>query len=59
MNGKGLSLPLNELDVSFKPGEPAALLNTVWDEKEVSYWSLQEIIPASGYAGALTVKAGN
>jgi 4'-phosphopantetheinyl transferase len=57
--GKGLSLPLNEFDVSFKPGEPASLLNTAWDKKEVDDWSVEEIKPAYGYVGALAVEASN
>lgn len=57
--GKGLSLPLNEFDVSFKPGEPALLLNTAWDRKEVGDWSVEEIKPANGYVGALAVKGSN
>lgn len=44
--GEGLSLPLDEFDVSLAPGEPAALLGTQRDPAEASRWSLQEITPA-------------
>jgi 4'-phosphopantetheinyl transferase len=53
--GEGLSLPLDEFDVSLAPGEPAALLGTQRDPSEASRWSLQEITPAPGYAAALAV----
>lgn len=57
--GMGLSIPLNEFDVSFKPGEPAALLNTTWDEQEANRWSLKEITLAPDYIAALAVEASN
>jgi 4'-phosphopantetheinyl transferase len=54
--GEGLSLPLDQFDVSLIPGEPAALLSTQRDPYEVSRWSLQELTPAPGYAAALAVE---
>ena len=54
--GEGLSLPLDQFDVSLVPGEPAALLSTQRDPYEVSRWSLQELTPAPGYAAALAVE---
>jgi len=54
--GEGLSLPLDQFDVSLIPGEPAALLSTQRDPYEVSRWSLQELTPASGYVAALAVE---
>jgi 4'-phosphopantetheinyl transferase len=51
--GEGLSLPLDQFDVS---GEPAAILGTQQDPSEASRWSLQELTPAPGYAAALTVE---
>jgi len=50
--GKGLSLPLDQFDVSLAPGEPAALLNTKLDPEEASHWSLQELTPGPGYVAA-------
>ncbi|MFZ0638724.1 MAG: 4'-phosphopantetheinyl transferase superfamily protein [Candidatus Acidiferrales bacterium] len=54
--GEGLSLPLDQFDVSVGPGEPAAILGTQRDPSEASCWSLQEFVPAPGYVAALAVK---
>ena len=55
--GEGLSLPLDQFDVSLIPGEPAELLGTRPDPSEASRWALREIIPAPGYVAALAVQA--
>ncbi len=62
--GEGLSLPLDQFDVSLAPGEPAAVLSTPRDPSEASRWSLQELFPCApamppllpwkGTAGVLT-----
>jgi 4'-phosphopantetheinyl transferase len=54
--GEGLSLPLDQFDVSLIPGEPAALLSTRPDSQEALRWSLQELTLASGYVAALAVE---
>jgi len=54
--GEGLSLPLDQFDVSLIPGEPAALLSIQSDSDEVLRWSLRNLNPASGYAAALAAK---
>ena len=54
--GEGLSLPLDQFEVSLIPGEPAALLSTVPDSDEVSRWSLRELAPTSDYVAALAVE---
>ena len=54
--GEGLSLPLDQFDVSLAPGEPAAVLGTQRDPSEASRWSLQELTPAPGYVAALAVE---
>lgn len=53
--GMGLSLPLNLFDVSLLPGEPAQLLASREDAREVSRWTMRDLSPAPGYAGALCV----
>jgi 4'-phosphopantetheinyl transferase len=54
--GLGLSLPLNLFDVSLLPGEAAALLRSREDPVEVQRWSMQQLAPGAGYAGALVVE---
>ena len=54
--GQGLSLPLNQFDVSLTPGEPAALLQTHDIPEEASRWTLCALNPGPGYAAALAVE---
>jgi len=54
--GEGLSLPLDQFDVSLVPGEPAAVLGTRPDPSEASHWSLQELTSVPGYAAVLAVE---
>jgi 4'-phosphopantetheinyl transferase len=54
--GQGLSLPLNQFEVSLIPGDPAMLLRTFTDSKEASLWSLQELTPDPEYIAALAVQ---
>ena len=52
----GISLGLDRFDVELKPGEPAALLHSREDPQEPARWTLIELDPAEGYAGALAVE---
>ncbi|HVB80879.1 MAG TPA: 4'-phosphopantetheinyl transferase superfamily protein [Candidatus Binataceae bacterium] len=54
--GQGLSLPLDQFDVSLTPGEPAALLRTQADPDEALRWSLQDLSVDPGYMSALAVE---
>jgi 4'-phosphopantetheinyl transferase len=54
--GEGLSLPLDQVDVSLAPGEPDAAPGTQPDSSDASRWSLQELAPAPGYVAALAVE---
>jgi 4'-phosphopantetheinyl transferase len=56
--GEGLSLPLDEFDVSLSPGEPAALLRAS-DAREVARWSLRELTLAPEYVAALAVEGSD
>jgi 4'-phosphopantetheinyl transferase len=55
--GLGLSLGLDQFDVSLDATQPAALLRTGWDASEAAEWSLREIETESGYAAAVAVRA--
>jgi 4'-phosphopantetheinyl transferase len=55
-HGEGLSLPLDQFDVSLAPGEPAALLATRGDPGEAMRWSLQALTPGPGYVAAVAVE---
>jgi len=54
--GEGLSLPLDEFDVSLAPGAPAAIL-AVRNGEEASTWRLEHLQPGPGYVGALAIRA--
>ncbi len=53
--GIGLSLALDQFDVTLAPTEPTALLRTRWDENEASRWSLKSIDVSPGYVAAVAV----
>ena len=57
--GKGLSLPLDQFDVSLTPGKPAALLASREDLEATVNWSLHALEPGPHYAGALVVEGTN
>lgn len=54
--GQGLSLPLDQFDVSLTPGQPVRLLADRHFH-DLPNWSLASLEPAPGYAGALVVEA--
>lgn len=53
----GLSLSLDQFDVTLAPEEPAALLRTGWDADEVSRWSLKALDVGPGYVATVAVEA--
>ena len=53
----GLSLGLDQFDVTLAPDEPAALLRTGWDADEPARWSLKAIDVGPGYVGTVAVEA--
>jgi 4'-phosphopantetheinyl transferase len=54
--GKGFSLPLDQFEVSFAPGEPAALMGVKNKKAALSTWAFQVISPGTGYAGAIVTQ---
>jgi len=54
--GEGLSMPLDQFDVSLRPNEPAALVNNYREEREVERWTMKTIPAPEGYVGALVVE---
>ena len=54
--GSGLSIPLDQFDVSLTPGEPAELLDSREDPHGTANWSLHALTPGERYAGALVVE---
>lgn len=54
--GEGMSMPLDQFNVSLAPGSAAALLGNLRDESEVSRWSLKALSPGPSYLGAIAVE---
>ena len=54
--GMGLSIPLDQFDVSLVPDEPAQLLASLEEAQATVRWSLNALEPGNDYAGALTVE---
>ena len=56
--GEGLSFPLNEFDVTLRPGEKAVLRQVRGSVDEAARWSMRTLNPFSGYRGALVWQGG-
>lgn len=54
--GEGLTHPLRNFDVSFLPGEQAALLSTRPDASQAQQWSMHAFSAGTEYIGALAVQ---
>ena len=54
--GMGLSMPLDQFDVSIRPGEPAKILAIRDVPENSALWSLWELAPGPGFAGALAAE---
>ncbi len=54
--GAGLSMPLDQVEISLLPGEPTAQVMAGQDRQESSRWRVQHLIPAPGYVAALCVE---
>jgi 4'-phosphopantetheinyl transferase len=54
--GEGLSLPLDEFDVTLAPGEPAALLRVRCGGDDASRWLLRDLVCDPDHVAALAVE---
>lgn len=54
--GRGLSLPLNQIEISRITGKPADRLNVPGERIQPSRWLLLKFRPAKGYVGCLVVE---
>jgi 4'-phosphopantetheinyl transferase len=54
--GDGLSLPLEQFDVTFLPGDEPRLIETRHDPADVHRWTLQALEGGCGYKAALVVE---
>lgn len=55
--GQGLSLPLDQFDVTLTPGEPARLLDARHAAaRPASDWTILHLDPAPGFIGALAIQ---
>lgn len=57
--GEGLSIPLDQFDVTLNPRDEAKIISIKGDSISASYWSLYPLTPAPGYVGALAVEGKN
>ena len=53
--GEGITHLLNQVEVSFLPGEPAHLVRLPADYLNGSIWSLYELAPQAGFTAALAI----
>jgi 4'-phosphopantetheinyl transferase len=51
--GKGLSLPLDEFEVSFSPDEAPAVLTVKDKMMDAARWSLRDLSPGPGFVAAI------
>ena len=56
--GEGLSMPLDEFEVSLVPGTSAELISNVREPQEVERWRFEDLYAAPGFAAALAVERG-
>ena len=57
--GEGLSIPLDQFDVTLNPSDEAKIVSIKGDSILASNWSLYPLTPAPGYVGALAVEGKN
>lgn len=55
--GVGIAESMNRVELSFLPGEPAHILSVADAPDEAGKWTLAGLNPATGFIGALAVRA--
>ncbi len=55
--GEGLSMPLNQFDISLDPRETPKFLSIRPDATEIKRWSLRDLELPDGYVGAIAVES--
>jgi 4'-phosphopantetheinyl transferase len=58
-SGEGLSIPLNQFQVSFYPNDTPRLLSVRKETGEAGRWSMFHLDPGTNYVGALVVEGKN
>lgn len=53
--GDGLSRPLNSFELSMAPGDGPCVLRDNQDPDAATRWTIRDLKPATGYAGAMVV----
>jgi len=53
--GKGLSLPLDEFEVSLAPDEPPAVLTVKDKMMDAARWSVRDLSPGPGFVAAIVI----
>jgi len=53
--GQGLSAPIDQVEVTLTPHQPAALVNVQWNPADTERWSLYDLSPGPGYVATLAV----
>lgn len=54
--GRGMSIPLNKINISFLPESQPKILHVDGDKEENAHWSLFHLEPMDDYVGALAVE---
>jgi 4'-phosphopantetheinyl transferase len=57
--GEGISRLLNQVEVSFRPREPAQLIAVLGESKRATRWSIHGLSPAPGFVAAVAIQAKN
>lgn len=57
--GDGLSFPLDHLEVTLLPGDPARLVKVEDQPAEAQRWRLLDLVPDEGFVGALAAEGGD